>query len=194
LFDNEIQRLFGLEYGAQEIKDYETLLIPGLLQTADYARAVMNSDATIRQVEIEQRVSVRLRRQQRLQGDSPIHLMVIMSEAALRQQIGGPTVLKAQLEHLLMMIEQHPDNVEIRVIPFTATACNLFGAGTLQLLDFQSARLPRVAWLETVSTWGVITNTTRVRDISMAFNEAMERTLDPKSSRQIIEKHRKDLR
>jgi hypothetical protein len=120
--------------------------------------------------------------------------MVIMSEAALRQQIGGPAVLRAQLEHLLTVIEQHPDNVEIRVIPFTATACNLFGAGTLQLLDFQSARLPRVAWLETVSTWGVITDTTRVRDISMAFNEAMERTLDPKRSKDTIEKHRKDLR
>ncbi|MFL6118247.1 Scr1 family TA system antitoxin-like transcriptional regulator [Actinophytocola sp.] len=193
LFDGELQRLFGLEHGAQGIRDYETLLIPGLLQTAEYARAIMNSDATVRQVEVEQRVAVRLRRQERLRGGNPAYLTVIMSEAALRQQIGGRAVLRGQLEHLLATMEEFPDNVEIRVIPFAATACTLFGAGTMRLLDFHSPRLPRVAWLESVSTRAVITDPTRVRDITIAFNEALERTLDTRRTKETINRCRKEL-
>jgi len=194
LFTGEIQRLYGLEQGARGIREYETLLIPGLLQTADYTRAIMSSDAAIRQVEIEQRIEARHHRQERLRDESPLHLRIIMSEAALRQQVGGTTVLRGQLEHLLTMIEDRSDNVEIRVIPFTATACNLFGAGTLLLLDFHSPRLPRVAWHETVSNWGVITDPTKIRDITMAFNEAHERALDRRETKKIIDKYRKELR
>jgi len=86
LFDTDIQRLFGLEQGARQIRAYESLLIPGLLQTADYARAIMTSDITVRPVEVEQRVAARLRRQQRLHGDNPLNLTVIISEATLKQQ------------------------------------------------------------------------------------------------------------
>jgi hypothetical protein len=194
LFDGPIQRLFGLEHGAQQIRGYDTLLIPGLLQTPDYTRAIMNSDTSIRQVEVEQRVAARQHRQERLGGAEPLHLTTIISEAALRQQVGGPKVLRGQLSHLLAMIDEFEDNVEVRVIPFTATACNLFGAGTLSLLDFASPRLPRVAWHETVSTWGVIADPNKVRDITMAFNEALIRTLDRGETRKIIEKNRKELR
>lgn len=194
LFDSELQRLYGLEHGAQGIRCYETLLIPGLLQTEDYARAIMRSDATVRTVEVEQRVAVRLQRQERLHSDNSVDLTVIMSEAALRQQIGGTAVLKGQLEHLLKITEQYPNSVEIRIIPFTATACSLFGAGTLHILDFQSPRLPRAAWVETVSTWSVITNANQVRDITTAFNEAFALTLDSRETREIIEKYRKELR
>jgi transcriptional regulator with XRE-family HTH domain len=194
LFDGNIQRLFGLEHGAQQIHAYDTLLVPGLLQTPDYTREIMNSDTSIRPVEVEQRVTARRRRQERLHGADPLHLTSIISEAALRQQVGGPLVLRGQLDHLLSTFDELEKNVEIRVIPFTATSCNLFGAGTLSLLDFASPRLPRAAWHETVSTWGVISEPNKVRDITMAFNEALTRTLDRGETRKIIEKHRKELR
>lgn len=194
LFDNDLQRLYGLEHGAQGIRGYETLLIPGLLQTADYARAVIRSDATVRRTEVDQRVTVRLHRQERLHSDNPVDLTVVMSEAALRQQIGGTTVLKGQLEHLLKVIEQYPDNIEIRIIPFTASACSLFGAGTLHIMNFQSPRLPRAAWVEAATTWSVITNATQVRDLTTAFSEAYGLTLNPRETKQLIERHRRDLR
>lgn len=193
LFNSDLQRLHGLEHGAKRIRGYETLLIPGLLQTVEYARAVIHSDATIPQVEVDQRIAVRLRRQERLRDSSPVNLKVIMSEAALRQQVGGTSVLKKQLEHLVNVIDNHPNNVEIRVIPFTATACNIFGAGTLHVLDFQRPRLPSAAWAETVSTRGVITNKNQVRDITTAFEEAFERTLNRQETRELIEKHQKEL-
>jgi transcriptional regulator with XRE-family HTH domain len=194
LFDNDIQRLLGLEQGAQQIRGYDSLLVPGLLQTADYSRAIMHSDGTVRPVEVEQRVEARKRRQERLLDDDPLQLKVIISEAGLRQQIGGADVLRGQLGHLLAVIEEHEDNIEVRVLPFTASACALFGSGTLQLMDFPSPRLPRVAWHETVSTWGVITEANQVRDITMAFNEAFERTLDRRDTKKTIDRYRKELR
>jgi transcriptional regulator with XRE-family HTH domain len=192
LFSGELRRLFGLEQGAQGVREFETLLIPGLLQTKEYARAIMRSEPTIRKVEVEQRVEARLRRQKRLDGNDPLEVLVILSEAALRQQIGGTEVLRGQLDHLLKLIEH--ENIEIRIIPFTATACALFGAGTLYLLDFHSPRLPMVAWQETVTTRSTITDATQVRDITMAFNEALERAEEGRETKKIIEKHRKDLR
>jgi transcriptional regulator with XRE-family HTH domain len=194
LFNNELRRMYGLIAGAQGIRQFETLLIPGILQTADYARAVINSDATIREVEVEQRVEARLQMQKRLLGEAPLSMRMILSEAAIRQQIGGANTLRGQLDHLLAMMEQHQDNIEIRVIPFTATACNLFGAGTLLLLDFHNPRLPTVAWQETVTTRNVIADATQVRDITMAFNKALERTLTYRETKKMIEKYRKELR
>jgi transcriptional regulator with XRE-family HTH domain len=193
LFDEKLQRLYGLERGAQAIRGYDTLLIPGMLQTADYARAIISNDITVRQVEVEQRVEVRLLRQQRLNDENPLELKVILSEAALKQQVGGPAVLKDQLSHLLHVIEQHPNNVDIRVIPFTATPCNLLTSGTLHLLDFQSPRLPRAAWTETVMTWSIVTDPNQVREITMVFNDALERTLGHEESKKIIERYRKEL-
>jgi transcriptional regulator with XRE-family HTH domain len=189
LFDSNLRRLYGLEHGAHQIRGYETLLIPGLLQTADYAKAVIESDATIRPVEVKQRVDIRLRRQERLLGDDPLDLKVIISEAALRQQIGGKEVLKGQLDHLLKMIEEHSENIEIRVIPFSATACDLFGSGTLHLLDFHSSRLPTVAWVESVTTRTVITDTGPIRDLVMAFNEGLDRALDRGKTKKLIERY-----
>jgi transcriptional regulator with XRE-family HTH domain len=193
LFDEKLQRLYGLERGAQAIRGYDTLLIPSMLQTADYARAIISNDITVRQVEVEQRVEVRLLRQQRLNDENPLELKVILSEAALKQQVGGPAVLKDQLSHLLHVIEQHPNNVDIRVIPFTATPCNLLTSGTLHLLDFQSPRLPRAAWTETVMTWSIVTDPNQVREITMVFNDALERTLGHEESKTIIERYRKEL-
>lgn len=194
LFDNAVQRMIGLEHGARQVREYEPLLIPGLLQTADYAAAIIGTDATIRPVEVEQRVAARLRRQELLRGDNPLRLTVIISEAVLRQQVGGPVVLRDQLEHLLATIEEHQDNVEIRALPFTATAGDLVGASSLRLLDFRSSRLPRIVWYETVTIWGIVNDVNQVRDITVAFKETLNRTLDRRDTQKMIETHRKDLR
>lgn len=193
IFDDELQRLFGLEHGAHSIRGYESLLIPGLLQTADYARAVITPDVTMRQVEVDQRVAVRLRRQERLDGDDSLHLTTIISEAAFRQQIGGPKVLKGQLDHLLDMIERHPDNLDVRVLPFSATACGLFGAATVHLIDFRNSRLPTVVWQETVSTWGVIYDSLQVRDIKMVYNDALKQTVAGRDAVEVIHQCRRAL-
>jgi transcriptional regulator with XRE-family HTH domain len=188
LFADETLRLFGLEDGAETIRTYESLLIPGLLQTEHYMRALMSSDIpTIRQVEVDQRIEVRLRRQERITGADPLHLTAVISQAALMQQTGGPRVLRDQLSHLVRVIDELADVVEIRVIPFTATGCGAFGASTFHLIDFASTRLPTLAWQETVTAVGIIDEDNQVRDLSLTWAEALGRTLSRQGSLDLIE-------
>lgn len=193
LLDAELQRFFGLEYGAEAVRTYENLLIPGLLQTPDYMRALMTTGVMFPQVEIDQRVEARMRRQQRLEGDDPLRLTTVISEAALRQQVGGPTVLRSQLEKLADRIESQPDTIEVRVIPFTATQSDMFGASTLYLIDFAKPRLPTLAWHEAVSAWGVIEDPSIVRDISMTFVDTLGRSLSRVDSLTLIRRCAEEL-
>jgi transcriptional regulator with XRE-family HTH domain len=193
LFDGQLQRLFGLEAGAESIRGYENLLIPGLLQTADYARALMTPDVTVRKVEVDQRVQVRLRRQERLRGDNPLSLSIVISEAALLQQIGGPAVLRDQLEHLARNMEENADTISLRIIPFTATSCGLFGASTVHLINFENPMLPTLIWQETVTTWGIIDDANQVRDITSAYDEALKRALSAQDTLKKIRRRIKEL-
>lgn len=194
LLDSDLQRLYGLEDGARRICDFEPLLIPGLLQTADYARTIMQTTVTVAPVEVEQRIAIRMRRQVRLSDENPLELQVLLCEAALHQQIGGISTLRGQLDHLLMMIERHPKTIDVRVIPFTAGACTLFGGGTLSLLEFHSPHLPPTVWSETVSNWGFVTGGSRVRDTAIAFAEALGHALDRRDTIRKISECRKELR
>lgn len=194
LFDSDVQRLYGLEQGAQSMRDYENLLIPGLVQTSDYIRAITMPDAMVRKVEVDQRVEARLRRQRRLiDTEDPFTLTAVVSEAALRQQIGGRRVLHDQLVHLGNLIEEYSEALDFRVIPFTATACGLFGAATVHLIDFDNAQLPTIAWHETVTAWGIIDDPMQVRNISAAYEDAYRRALNKKETLQLIRSHAKEL-
>ncbi|MGH3876087.1 MAG: Scr1 family TA system antitoxin-like transcriptional regulator [Actinophytocola sp.] len=193
LFDTELRRFFGLEHGAHSIRGYENLLVPGLLQTRDYARAVIHPTVTVPRVQVEQRVEVRLRRQARLDDPEPLGLTTIISEAVLHQQIGGPAVLRGQLEHLVKMIDKYQNNLQVHVVPFTATACSLFGAATVHLIDFENPRLPTVVWQETVTAWGVIDDFTQVNAISAAYDQALQQSLNVEDSKKLIQRCIKEL-
>ncbi|HEV8562081.1 MAG TPA: Scr1 family TA system antitoxin-like transcriptional regulator [Actinophytocola sp.] len=193
LFSTELQRFFGLEHGAQTIRTYESLIIPGLLQTEAYVHAMISADIAVRQVEVDQRVEVRMRRRDRLTTDEPLHLTAVISQAALVQQTGGPTVLREQLKHMASMIEKYPDTIDVRVIPFTATACGLFGASTFHLIDFESPKLPTLAWQETVTAAGIIDDPIQVRDLSLTYGEALRRTLNAQDSLRLIRRSAKEL-
>ncbi|MGF6886329.1 hypothetical protein ABIA39_000296 [Nocardia sp. GAS34] len=148
LFGEETLRYFGLEHGALSINSFESSVIPGLLQTEDYIRALTSSPVATKPAEAEQRVRARLRRQERLDGEQPLRLTVVVGQSALMQQVGGPEVQKAQLRHLTASIETHPETIDLRVIPFTATGSAAVNAATFHLLDFESPRLPTMAWFE----------------------------------------------
>ncbi|WP_433660005.1 DUF5753 domain-containing protein [Nocardia sp. CA-128927] len=174
LLPGDITRLYGLEFGAQSVRTYESVLVPGLLQTADYARALIANDiARIRQVEIDRLVEVRLRRQERLTGPDPLQLTAIVNEAALTQQIGGREVLEGQLRHLAAMVERHPETIDIRVIPFEARGGSLLGGATFHLLGFDSTLLPDIAWTETLIHMGLIEDAEPVRHLNTLFANAM---------------------
>src|ERR1700753_3116890 len=108
----------GLEQAAETIRSYEAQFIPGLLQTPDYARAVLRIGASDNpELDPDQLASVRIRRQQILHRPTPPQLWAVIDEAALRRPIGGTAVARAQLRHLVEMTQL--SHVNIQVAPFS---------------------------------------------------------------------------
>jgi len=116
------RRYVALEAEATQIVAYDNAVINGLLQTADYARTLLRSGSPYAgSQEINAKLDIRMSRQQKLcHEDSPLHLDVIVDEACLHRMIGGPDVMRAQLEHLIDMSER--ENIRLQVLPFAPTA------------------------------------------------------------------------
>jgi transcriptional regulator with XRE-family HTH domain len=107
----------GLESAAAEIRIYEVSLIPELLQTEDYARAVIRSGMMNSPAEdVERRVALRMARQPAITRDYPPKVWAVLDEAALRRRVGGAGLMRLQLEHLLAQATL--PNVAVQVIPF----------------------------------------------------------------------------
>lgn len=137
----------GLEQGASVIRTYQVQFVPGLLQTADYARAVIRlGHHTATEAEIDRRVELRMRRQQILRrAPRPAKLWAALDEAVLHRPVGSPAAMRAQLQHLIAMAD-HP-NVTIQVLPFSVGGHAAAG-GPVTLLRFREAALPDVVYLE----------------------------------------------
>ncbi|MER7129959.1 helix-turn-helix domain-containing protein [Streptosporangium saharense] len=136
--------LIGLEAEATSIRGYEQTLVPGLLQTAGYARAVIEAvrpDSTPE--EVERPVAVRMERQRRLVGDGPLELSVILGEGVLRQRVGTAPTTAEQLGHLAEA-NRRP-NVVVRVLPHRAGAHPAL-AGSFSVVGFDED--PDVVHLE----------------------------------------------
>jgi transcriptional regulator with XRE-family HTH domain len=124
-----------LESRAWRIETFRSNSVHGLLQTSDYAREVLMAAYPTRAPEsVEGPVAAREARQRRLHGDNPLQLAAILDEAVLRRIVGGPEVMRAQLE-LLAERATLPD-IEIRVVPFAAGA-HASLAGSFDLLRFR---------------------------------------------------------
>lgn len=143
------QTYVGLEESAGLIRTYELQFVPGLLQSEEYARSVIeigNSEAA--EDEINQRIALRLQRQRRLIGPNPPRLWAVLDEAALRRPIGGPAVMRGQLEHLIEMSKL--PNVTIQVMPFKFGGHAAEG-GAFTILRFPEPDLPDVVYVETLT-------------------------------------------
>ncbi|MCW2918052.1 MAG: helix-turn-helix domain protein [Actinomycetia bacterium] len=146
---NWFQTYVGLEEAAALIRTYELQFVPGLLQSEGYARAVIdlgNGGATAE--EIDQRVHLRLQRQQRLTGANAPRVWAVLDEAALRRPIGGTEVMRGQLEHLIT-VSKLP-NVTIQVMPFKFGGHAAEG-GAFSILRFPEPDLPDVVYVETLT-------------------------------------------
>ncbi|MER6845833.1 helix-turn-helix domain-containing protein [Streptomyces platensis] len=141
--------LVSFEAVAQYIHVYACALVPGLLQTPAYALATHKAsdpDATLE--EIERKAAARIRRQDVLQRDD-LHLRVVLAESALRWSVGGPDVMRQQIDHLRKMMD-HP-RVDLRILPYAAGASAAGSGGNFVVLgrDGESGDLPMtVVYLE----------------------------------------------
>jgi transcriptional regulator with XRE-family HTH domain len=140
----------GLEEAASVIRTYEVQFVHGLMQTEDYARAViLIANAHAPAEEIDRRVSARMKRQQLLTRPGAPELWAVLDEAALRRPPDGPKVMRAQLEHLLQLTDL--PNVTLQVIPFRAGPHAAAG-GPFTILRFPEPDLPDLVYLEQLNS------------------------------------------
>ncbi|WP_137813796.1 helix-turn-helix domain-containing protein [Gandjariella thermophila] len=139
----ELRTFIDHESAAVAIHSFQPQLVPGLLQTADYMRAVMRASATFPVDETEERVAARLARQAIFDRFRSPRFTYFVHEFALPLPVGGPEVMSDQLHHLLRMSVR--PYVALRVIPAAAGA-HAGACGAFQLLEF--AETPPVVYLE----------------------------------------------
>lgn len=112
------QALPDFEAEASVIRSFQALAVPGLLQTREYAEALFQGGRYTGPADIQRRVEARLARQEILTRLTPVHLRLVMDEAAIRRMIGGAQVMAEQLRYLLHMAQL--PNIDLQLIPFSA--------------------------------------------------------------------------
>ncbi|WP_344935478.1 helix-turn-helix transcriptional regulator [Sphaerisporangium flaviroseum] len=168
----------GLEAEGSVLRTYQPQVVPGLLQTEAYARAVIGATATDpAPSEIEEQVAVRMSRQDLVtRPDDPIRLVAVLDEAVFRRRVGGPGTMRGQLFHLLEMSDLR--NVEIRAVPFAAGAhCAM--DGPFCLLEFPDPGDPGVVYLEQAASGMVLEEPEELRRYALMFAGLLARALSP---------------
>lgn len=184
-------QFYGLEEEAILIRQY-TLLMPGLLQTETYARAVLRGlFPLMRDDVLEERVSVRMIRQRLLHKADPVQLSVVVDEAALHRQVGGVAVLRAQLDHLVAACGR--PNVTLRLAPFESGAYPGVDSNFL-IMDFADPALTTTVFVEGLAGHFFFEKETELERYYEAFTAINNATLDPADSVQRIKRIKTSIR
>jgi transcriptional regulator with XRE-family HTH domain len=185
--------LFGLEEAAVAITSYSMYYVPGLLQTSDYARAIIKGiERKIEPIALARRVEARMRRQQLLVRGNPPQYRALLDEAVLRRQVGGSATMQAQLDKLLTRIQD--EEAIIQVIPFEIGA-HASTDSNFDFLEFGDESLQRaVVYVE-----GLFSNRYQERPVEIVrYREALEylgdAALSPRDSISLITKIRSDYK
>jgi transcriptional regulator with XRE-family HTH domain len=182
---NPYEVYIGLEAGASSIRNFEPVVVPGLIQTEDYARAMFrNGPRELDRDEVERRVEVRMARQQVLTRDDRPRLWSVVDEAVIRRVVGGTEVMRGQLRHLVDCAEQ--GKTTIQVVPFRAGA-HAGTTGPFVILEFLESTDPAVVYVETLAGDIYLEERADVNRYTLAFDRLLAAALHPDDSVRLIE-------
>ncbi len=175
----------GLEAAARVVRTYEQQVVPGLLQSEEYAiamiRAARLGDSA---QEIEQRVRVRMARQSLLTSDDPIDLRVVLDEAVLSRPVGGPAVMLDQLNRLIEAARL--PNVTLQILPFVVGA-HAGMDGTFAILEFEEERDADVVFTENATGGLFLEKSEELIKYTSIFEAIRSTALPPEESIEMIE-------
>ncbi|MEZ7002697.1 helix-turn-helix transcriptional regulator [Streptomyces sp. SCSIO 75703] len=176
----------GLETDAESLRTYEPQIITGLLQTRSYAEALIQGALPETSVaDIEKRVQVRIRRQERVTADAnPLRLWVVLDEAALHRVVGSRQVMREQLEHVAEM-SQLP-HITVQVLPFDVGAHPGIN-GQYSILEFADTADSSVVYLEGVTSDLYLEKAQDVQKYTVMYEHLRAQALNVDQSRQLIE-------
>jgi hypothetical protein len=170
----------GLEQDAASQAHYSAELVPGLLQTEDYARAIRRAVLLTDTDETADRwLAVRSQRQARLRDDHPLTYWVVLNEAVLARPVGGHEVMQAQLRHLVAVSEL--PNVTLQVLPFEAGA-HAAVDGSFTLIRFADQAASDVIYIENATSCLYLERDQEVERFTLIFDHVRARALDPDRS------------
>lgn len=180
----EYTAYISFESEACGVRTYESLFVPGLLQTEDYARAVVQGTLpAATSVEVEDRVRARMERQALLAGDKPIRFWAVVDEAALHRAVGGEKVMADQLAGLVEATET--PNITLQVIPFGAGA-HPGMAGQFILLEFPDPVDDDLIYIDSMAGDLFLDSNADVRRYRSMFDMLVAVALSPKDSAALI--------
>ncbi len=175
----------SLEAAASQVRSYEPILIPGLLQTEDYVRGLMRGGRVGSPTEdIEKRVRLRMERQARFTTEAPQHLWVVIGEAALRNRVGGTAVMREQLQRLVLACDQ--PNVTLQVLPFEVGA-HPGVEGAFVVLSFPEQDQQDVILMEAMTSMLYLETEQQVSRYKFAFNHIRAAALAPQQSQEFLQ-------
>jgi len=175
----------GLETDAASLRVYDPQVVPGLLQTRQYAEALIaGALPETAQADVEKRVQVRVRRQERISApENPLRLWTVMDESALRRVVGNRSLMRDQLEHLVEQ-SQLP-HVTVQVIPFDMGAHPGLN-GQYAILEFPDAADSSVVYIEGVTSDLYLEKANDVQKYSVMYEHLRAQALNVDQSRQFI--------
>lgn len=175
----------GLETAAASLRIYQSLVVPGLLQTRAYAEAVIaGSSPEVTPADVEKRVNVRMRRQDRIrETEQPLRLWAVFDEAALRRVVGNEQIMREQLDHLVEVSEL--PHVTVQVLPFE-TGAHPGVTGQYAILEFPEESDSSVIYLEGVTSDLYLEKSDDVHNYSMMYEHLRAQALNPEQTRKFI--------
>lgn len=180
-----------MEGAASSIRAFAGLVVPGLLQTTDYARAVVRAILIgLGQAEIDRVVELRRRRQALLERDDAPPYWVVLDEAVLRRVVGGAEVQRAQLQRLAEATAL--PRVTLQVLPFSAGAHSGLD-GEFTIIGFQDDADQDVVYIEATTSQLYLQSTAEIRQYSTLFDHLRAKALDPAHSADFFTKVAKEL-
>jgi transcriptional regulator with XRE-family HTH domain len=182
--DTLVVPVVGLETAADAIDEYETMAVPGLLQTSDYARAVLRvGRPDLVQQQIDRWVEFRMARQELLTRDRPPAVSVMLEECVLRRPVGGRSTMREQLRHLIEAAEL--PTLTLQVLPL-ALGEHVGMNGPFTVYRFSGPEDPDVVYLEHPRGDLYLESAEQVKPYALAFNHLRGLALSPEDSGALI--------
>ena len=180
----------GLEAAAAGIKAYQSAIVPGLMQTISYARAMHEAGIPeFTPKRIDELIEVRLTRQRLLVQDPPIRLDVVLDEGVLHRLVGGTTVMSEQLSRLIELSDQ--PNVTVQVIPYSVGAHPAMDS-TFNILEFAGS-VPSVVYVEGLVGWIYVERPQDIDRYQQVFEHLRKVALSPQESIQLLARLAQDI-
>lgn len=190
-YDLDFSTYVGLEAAATTVKYYQSTIVPGLLQTTDYARAMLDATVpSLSTVRIAELLEVKRRRQQVHEREQPLPLWAVLDEAVLHRVVGGAAVMEAQLDRLVGAVDG--SDVTLQIIPFSAGAHAAMDS-TFNILEFPGP-VSSVVYVEGLVGWVYLDRPADIDRYRQVFESLCVLAMTPQESIELVIKIRNEYK